>query len=142
VLCAFGTCVEPVWFRWRVSPNRRRASEWYRNECWSSRIARRRRRFSEMTRALLIVVMVASVAGCATIQASETRSTEQLLAAAGFHMEVAATPEELAELRMVPARKIVARASPGTTSYVYPDPDGCRCLYVGGEPQYQEYQRL
>ena len=95
-----------------------------------------------MTRALLIVVMVASVAGCATIQASETRSTEQLLAAAGFHMEVAATPEELAELRMVPARKIVARASPGTTSYVYPDPDGCRCLYVGGEPQYQEYQRL
>lgn len=95
-----------------------------------------------MTRALFIVAMVASVAGCATIQASTTRSTEQQLAAAGFHMEVADTPEKLAALRTLPARKIVARASPGATSYVYPDPDVCRCLYVGGEPQYQEYQRL
>jgi hypothetical protein len=26
--------------------------------------------------------------------------------------------------------------------YVYADPRGCACLYVGTEAQYQEYQRL
>jgi hypothetical protein len=27
-------------------------------------------------------------------------------------------------------------------TYVYPDPAVCHCLYVGGEPEYQQYERL
>jgi hypothetical protein len=27
-------------------------------------------------------------------------------------------------------------------SYVFSDPAGCHCLYVGGDREYQEYQRL
>ena len=30
----------------------------------------------------------------------------------------------------------------GQTVYVYRDPSVCRCLYVGGEPEYQQYQKL
>jgi hypothetical protein len=38
------------------------------------------------------------VTGCATIRAHQTAETEQVLAAAGFQVEPADTPEKLAHL--------------------------------------------
>ena len=89
-----------------------------------------------------VPVLVVAVAGCATLQAPGTRSTEALLSAAGFRVEPADTPEELARLRALPARRIVPEEHGGTTAYVYSDPRLCRCLYVGGETEYQQYERL
>jgi hypothetical protein len=95
-----------------------------------------------MRYATLVALTLVGVTGCATIQAAATRSDEQVLAAAGFHMQLADTPERVAELRSLPPRKLMSRADNGGVSYVFSDPAGCHCLYVGGDREYQEYQRL
>ena len=61
---------------------------------------------------------------------------------AGFHAEAADTPEKLAELQTLPARKVLPQTRDGKTTFIYPDPTVCHCLYVGGEPEYHQYQRL
>lgn len=93
-----------------------------------------------MRYAAFVVLILAT--GCATLQATATRSSEQMLAAAGFHMQVPDTPEGVAELQSLPARQLLRRPQNGAVSYVFADPVGCHCLYVGGEREYQEYQRL
>jgi hypothetical protein len=95
-----------------------------------------------MRYALLISLISVAAAGCATLQAAGTRSTEQVLSAAGFHIEPADTPDRIAELQTLPARQVVALTRDGKTSYVYRDPSVCHCLYVGGAPEYQQYQKL
>ncbi len=95
-----------------------------------------------MRRALFIVVIALTVAGCATMPRGETRSVEQMLTAAGFQMKVADTPEKAADLRTFPTRKMTVQRRGAASYYIYADPDVCNCLYVGTEPQYQEYQRL
>jgi len=95
-----------------------------------------------MRYAWLVPLIVAAAAGCATMQAAGTRSTEQILSAAGFHREGADTPEKLADLQTAPARQVLPQTRDGKTAYVYRDPSGCHCLYVGGEPEYQQYQKL
>ena len=95
-----------------------------------------------MRYALLVPLIASAVAGCATLQAAGTRSTVEVLSAAGFHVEAADTPEKLADLQTPPARQVLADTHDGKTSYVYRDPSVCHCLYVGGEPEYQQYQRL
>ena|SRR5215813_5128967 len=96
----------------------------------------------KMRRALFIVVIALTVAGCTTMQGGETRSVEQMLTAAGFQMTVADTPEKAADLRTLPTRKMTVRRQGAASYYIYADPDVCNCLYVGTETQYQEYQRL
>jgi hypothetical protein len=95
-----------------------------------------------MRRAVLVVLVAAGAAGCATVRAAGIRSTEQMLSTAGFHVTLADTPETIAQLQSLPPRRIAVRTSQGRTSYVYADPDVCTCLYVGGEVEYREYQRL
>jgi hypothetical protein len=95
-----------------------------------------------MKHVLFVALIVAAAAGCATLQSAGTRSTEELLSAAGFHAEPADTPEKLADLQTPPARQVLPQTRDGKQSYVYRDPKVCQCLYVGGEPEYQQYQRL
>ena len=78
-----------------------------------------------------------SMAGCAGLHEMDARSGERALTAAGFEVRPADTPEKLANLRALPPRIVVQRPIDGEPRYVYADPDGCRCLYVGGAPQYQ-----
>jgi len=67
-----------------------------------------------------------------------TRTTEQLLAAVGFQMKLADTPEKLANLRtLTPRRTLIPQAQDDRVYYVYADPDLCECLYVGTSAQYQ-----
>ena len=95
-----------------------------------------------MRYAWLIPLISVAAAGCATLQAAGTRSTEQVLSAAGFHIETADTPGKIADLQTLPARQVLPQTRDGKTSYVYRDPSVCHCLYVGGEPEYQQYQKL
>ena len=39
-----------------------------------------------MRKAIVVALVVAGTAGCATMRAAATRSTEEMLSAAGFHM--------------------------------------------------------
>lgn len=67
-----------------------------------------------------------------------TRTTEQLLAAVGFQMKLADTPEKLANLRtLTPRRTLIPQAQDDRVYYIYADPDLCECLYVGTSAQYQ-----
>jgi hypothetical protein len=67
-----------------------------------------------------------------------TRTTEQLLAAVGFQVKLADTPEKLANLRgLTPRRTLLPQAHGDRLYYIYADPDLCECLYVGTSAQYQ-----
>jgi hypothetical protein len=95
-----------------------------------------------MRKSIVVALFVAGATGCATMRAAATRSTEEMLSAAGLHMAAADTPETLTQLASLPPRRVTPWPRNGQTSYVYPDPDVCKCLYVGTESQYQQYQRL
>src|SRR2546423_5921801 len=88
----------------------------------------------------LAVAMI--LTGCATIRSSEARSTEQLLAAAGFVMRPADTAERQQRLAARPPYRLESHAKDGKAVYTYADPGTCKCLYVGGSKEYSEYQRL
>jgi len=91
---------------------------------------------------LLLAVPALLGVGCATIQRLEATETEGMLAAADFHMVAADTPERQEDLRSRPPHRIVRLAKDGNVEYTYADPDKCHCLYVGGEKEYSEYERL
>ena len=93
-------------------------------------------------RAVAVAGLVVALAGCATIRRHQTLDTEQVLAAAGFVMKLSDTPEKLADLRAQKPRTLVPQRRGDQLYYIYADPEACRCLYVGTEAQYQEYQRL
>jgi len=80
--------------------------------------------------------------GCATLRRSEARSTEELLGAAGFTMRPADTAERQQRLAARPPYRLESHVKDGTVVYTYADPDGCKCLYVGGSKEYSEYQHL
>ena len=91
---------------------------------------------------LPLVALSLSVTGCAAIRAHQTAETEQILAAAGFQVEPADTPEKLAHLQTLTPRKVVRDTRDGQPEYVYADPARCKCVYVGDEKRYQRYQEL
>ena len=90
--------------------------------------------------ALLIVTggvaLFALAAGCAT-----TKQTEDLLSAAGFKIVPAITPQQRARLATLPPHKITMVQRNGKEYFVYPDVTN-NVLYVGQNPQYQQYQSL
>src|SRR5206468_49337 len=93
--------------------------------------------------ALSVAVATAvMLTGCAAIQRSETRSTGQLLAAAGFEMRPADTGERQQHLAARPPYRLEKHTEDGRVVYTYADPGGCHCLYVGGSKEYAEFQRL
>jgi hypothetical protein len=92
--------------------------------------------------AVAIFGLVLALASCQAIENEDAEDTEQLLAAAGFHMKEATTPEQLANLRAMTQRRIVLQEQAGQTRYVYADAQDCQCVYVGSESNYDEYQRL
>jgi hypothetical protein len=91
---------------------------------------------------LLLAVPALLGAGCATIQRLEAIETGRMLAAAGFHVVPADTAERQKDLRSEPPRRIVSRTKDGNVEYTYADPDTCHCVYIGGEKEYSEYERL
>jgi hypothetical protein len=94
-----------------------------------------------MRKAMMVALVLTGVAGCATLRATGTRSTETMLSAAGFHV-AADSAETQRQLASLPPRRITPSTVQGQTSYVYADPDVCQCLYVGTELQYQQYERF
>ena len=89
-------------------------------------------------RTIVVLALIGALplAGCAAIQRSEAQDTQQSLAAAGFQARPAATPEELANLRTMPPRKLVVQGKAGHLMYTYADPDYCQCVYEGGAKEY------
>ncbi len=86
-------------------------------------------------------LLVAGVLMGLAIGCSTTKDKESLLSEAGFKMVSADTPEKEAHLKSLPADKLTSVQRNGTLYYTFPDPKQ-NVLYVGGEPQYQQYRKL
>jgi len=91
---------------------------------------------------VLLLVLAPALYGCASMQRQQTEATEELLAAAGFKIKPADTPQQMAHLTTLQPFKLIARSRDGQFIYTYADPQYCKCLYAGGPKAYQELQRL
>ena len=91
-----------------------------------------------------ILVLASSLAlgACASGERDRAIVIEPLLVAAGFQKRVADTPEKLAHLQQLEPLKLVPHARKTSVYYVYADPNGCRCMYVGNEMAFEQYQGL
>lgn len=86
-----------------------------------------------------LVLAALAAAGCAQRMAM---NNERTLAAAGFQMKLATTPERMQQLEALPQRTLTPVPHEGTVRFVYADAKYCRCLYVGDQHAYDRYQRL
>ena len=91
------------------------------------------------------VTMIGLALGMGTLAACQTQQQivtehEDNLAAAGFIVKPANTPERQAMLNRLPPHKFVQRVSGDTVHYVYADPLVCGCLYVGTQQAYNQYK--
>ncbi len=81
-----------------------------------------------------------AVAACATPQ-ELVADKEDSLAAAGFVVRPANTPDRQAMLNRLPPHHFVQRVKSDTVTYIYADPLVCDCLYVGSQDAYSRYQQ-
>jgi hypothetical protein len=88
------------------------------------------------TGVLVAAALLSLVAGCST-----TRQTENLLTAAGFTTMSATTDAQKAHLKTITPNKVTTVVRDGKTYFVFPDAKH-EVLYVGQQPQYEEYQKL
>lgn len=93
---------------------------------------------------LLAVVFVIALAlvGCATVEKDTAMDTERLLAASGFQMRMADTPQKLDKIKTMAQRKLIRHQRNGISDYIYADATGCKCLYAGTEKAYKKFKDL
>ena len=91
---------------------------------------------------VLALALAFLMGGCAAMRQEEAQKTDDLLAAAGFKVRPADTPEKLAHLKAMQPLKVSMRTKDGRVIYSYADPYSCICVYVGGPEEYAQYQRL
>jgi hypothetical protein len=89
---------------------------------------------------LALILGIGCIAACQTQQQQVTQH-EDALAAAGFIVRPANTPERQAMLNRLPPHKFVQRTNGDNVHYVYADPLVCGCLYVGSQQAYNQYKR-
>jgi len=97
------------------------------------------------TRGLLAVIVAAMMPlAAAPVSAKSTSAVEKKednLAAAGFIVRPANTPDRIDMLKRLPANKFVQRTKDDVVTYVYADPKVCGCLYVGTQEAFGQYQK-
>jgi hypothetical protein len=99
---------------------------------------------------LLIAAFSAALAGCGSIQPTPPPTPEQqaeqvepMLSAAGFRMLPADTPQRQQQLEtLVPFDVNYYVGKTGTLHYYMADPVYCKCMYIGTEENYQQYEKL
>lgn len=91
---------------------------------------------------IAVALVAVLMAGCASTETADAMNIERRLSAAGFQMKLADTPEKTAHLNRLAQRRLVPMDKDGATVFVYADGEDCKCVYVGSEANYQEYERL
>ena len=87
----------------------------------------------------LVAVAVLATAGCAH---EIIGRRESMLAAAGFRVQPASTPERVQSLQALPPNRFVVQEKDGKQVWLYADPVVCKCLYVGAPENYQAFHQL
>lgn len=91
---------------------------------------------------LLAAVWTMVILGCVKSPNQQAIDTERLLAASGFKMRLADTPEKLARIKELAQRQILTHRSKGELLYVYADAEHCQCVYAGSQEAYRRYESL
>ena len=91
-----------------------------------------------MAAAGLLVSLGLLLSACVTT----VQNKENMLAAAGFQVKLADTPEKIASLKKFPPHKFFAQNQNNQVVYFYADPTICRCLYYGTQANYQAYRQM
>ena len=104
---------------------------------------------TSVARVFLIATFSAALFGCGSLQpkpptpAQQAEQIEPMLSAAGFRMLPADTPERQQQLNsLLPFQVQYYVGKTGKLHYWMADPDYCKCMYIGTEENYQEYQKL
>jgi len=92
-----------------------------------------------MFRAVAALVLASALGACQSAPPNFGAYEDQL-AAAGFLMKPANTPQRQQMLSHLPPHVFLIRASGNATHYVYADPLVCDCLYVGTQQAYDRYR--
>ena len=97
-----------------------------------------------MTRGIVLMSLVGLLALAAPGCRSAALDQERLLAAAGFQMKFADTPEKKQQIAALPQRKLVPvpPGEGGNPKFVWADLEYCNCMYAGTEQAYDRYQKL
>ena len=99
--------------------------------------------------AVMMVVLGIALVGCATgpssspgLSSSPGQSQADLLKAAGFRTHTADTPQKLAYIKTLPAKKVVLNQYQEKPLYlVCTDPDSKQC-FLGDQAAYERYQQM
>jgi hypothetical protein len=86
----------------------------------------------------VVGVVLASLLFGTSSHAQQT--TGQLLISSGFNPIAAITPPMVARLNSFPANQFLVRSKGGRPYYVYADPSGCGCAYVGTVEAMDKYR--
>jgi hypothetical protein len=86
---------------------------------------------------LVFLTVCLAVSACA----AQVQNKEDLLAAAGFTLVPANTPQRQASLTALPPHKFVRQVRNNVVIYTYADPTICDCLYVGNQAAYDRYRQ-
>ena len=86
--------------------------------------------------ALVLFAICVAASACNPVQ-----NKEDMLAAAGFTLVPADTPQRQTSLRSLPPHKFVHRVRNGAVVFIYADPTICDCLYVGNQAAYDRYRQ-
>ncbi|RQW77429.1 MAG: hypothetical protein EHM62_08490, partial [Methylococcus sp.] len=95
-----------------------------------------------MNRTSITLVLAIALNACASRDKANNESTEQLLAASGFRLYLPKHPEEEANLKAMPQRRIIYMDKAVKPTYLYADHDECDCIYVGGQAEADRFQQL
>ncbi|HEX9665768.1 MAG TPA: hypothetical protein VGA95_04330 [Thermodesulfobacteriota bacterium] len=96
----------------------------------------------KITLLTIIGMMILMHLSCAGIRTSEAQQVDSLLAAAGFKMLPADTPEKEEMLNSLPPLNLQYRVKDGNPLYFYADPYNCKCVYTGDQAAYDRYEKL
>jgi hypothetical protein len=111
------------------------------------------RPISSVVFCVLIAAISAALAGCSSVSNSlepqpptpeqQAEQLEPMLSAAGFRMLPADTPERQQQLAtLVPLDVNYYVGKTGTLHYYMADPKYCKCMYIGSEENYQQYEKM
>ena len=89
-----------------------------------------------------LFTLITFLTSCAAIENQNAMDMERLLAASGFKMKLADTAQKMAALEGLPQRKLVPQQHDEKLYFYYADATSCKCMYVGSEKSYQQFQNL
>jgi hypothetical protein len=93
-----------------------------------------------MSKPALPLVSAAAIGLWLVAAIAQPGAPNNMLTAAGFVIKYPDTPEKQEIFNSLPPNRLVKRGRNGKVYYVYADPGGCGCVYVGSPNAYANYR--